>query len=281
MTSNSFGLALALLGGVALMQLLACDNPTKTGPVNDVVFFGRSAGSYELCFFVQEDFTSLQPSTACDREGTTPIAFAVEAVMASDGEGEPCSFAFAVDEAIPITEDGSFELELRQSGPGGATITRRLNGQINVDSGFDSASGSAEEEVLDGEEATLCELSWNATDGPVCRESEFARCQLLADCCDSIYLLPPVQNECQQVVDSCDPDSCDALLAGYLGCAQPPICPLAEDPLQVCTALNDCCLDVAPLSKEEIEACVELAQQCNALACGARLNQEPACAPDP
>lgn len=272
MTTTKLCLRLALVGSVA-GGIAGCDNPTRTGPPNDVVFFGLLPGSYELCFYVREDFTALDPSAACDRDGTTPFAFNIEVEGGSDSDGNLCAFTIEVDESIPIAEDGTFEFRP------GSTEGPQLTGIINVDSGFDTATGAASVATQDGEGGfELCEVMWTASSGPVCRAEEFARCQLLADCCDSIYQVPPVANECQEVVDACDPDACDALLAGFQGCQQPPICPLADDPGLVCTTLDDCCVNLAPLTQEEILECQQTALQCNPLVCAVELNQLEACA---
>ena len=275
MTTTKLCLGLALIMGVAF-GIVGCNNPTRTGPPNDVVFFGRLADSYELCFYVREDFTALEPSTACDRDGESPYSFNIEVTGGDDGEGEPCTFDLRVTESIPIDEDGAFTFtETDAEDP---SVIRMLSGQINVNSGFDAALGDAEEIRLVGEEIeSICEVMWNASSGPVCREEAFARCQLLADCCASIYMVPSTMNECQEVVDACDPDECDALLTGFPGCTQPPICPLSVDPGRVCTELNDCCLDDAPLSKEGIEECQMTAFECNPSVCRAELDSIPEC----
>lgn len=273
MTTIRLCLGLALVGSVA-GGIVGCDNPTRTGPPNDVVFFGLLENTYELCFYVREDFTALEPSTACDRDGVTPYSFNIEVEGGSDGEGELCSFDIKVSEPIPIAEDGSFEFRA------GTTEGPQLNGVINVDSGFDAATGAAAL-LTPNPDGTfeLCEVMWTATSGPVCREEEFARCQLLADCCDSIFQVPPISNECQEVVDACDPDACDALLSGFQGCQQPPICPLSDDPSLLCTALDDCCLNFAPLdTKEDILKCQAIALECNPLVCRVELDKYPQCA---
>lgn len=270
MTTTKLCLALALVGSVAAGGA-GCDNPTKTGPANDVIFFGRLADTYELCFYVQEDFTALVPSTACDREGITAYSFNIEVEGGSDGDSEPCSFDIRIGEPIPIDEDGSFQFPEGES-------DFQVSGTIAFDSGFDSANGTAGV-LLDGTVESLCEVTWSATSDPICREAEFARCQLLEDCCDSIYMVPPIRNECQEVVDACDPDACDALLAGFEECQQPPICPVLEDPGFVCTALDECCLSFAPLpTREDILECQAVALMCNPLVCLDELSQYEECA---
>ncbi|MGB5810935.1 MAG: hypothetical protein WBG86_10410 [Polyangiales bacterium] len=271
MTRTELCLRWALAGCVAL-SVWGCDNPTRSGPPNDVLFFGRLAETYQVCFYMEESFESLVPSTACDRDGETALSFNIEVAAGTDPNGDPCTFEVRVDEPIPTTFNAEAE-SWQFAYPPDAGVETEIIGTLNADT---STGQTVAQVVVEGMEAD-CTVVWTATPDPVCRDAEFVRCERLSSCCDSIYLLPSELLQCNEVVSDCDPFACEALLAGYTQCPQPPVCTLPQDPMMECQMLEDCC-NTADLTKDELVSCLDTAEACDPSACESLRNDTAQCA---
>ncbi|MEM7137801.1 MAG: hypothetical protein AAF500_14550 [Myxococcota bacterium] len=275
-TTKLGGLRLALIG--AACWGLGCDTATKSGPPNDQIYFGRSFDSYELCFLVQEDFEALIPTTDCDRVGVTAFSFNIEVEAGTDPDGDTCSFVARFEDPIEVTtvelSDGTEERTFTarvpsQSDPG---LDAVINGSLVVDQNATGEAFLTDSPPDTSDAVRLCEVMWVASPGPICRAEAFLRCQLLAECCDSMLQVPPIANDCAEVVDACNPDRCEEVLAGFPGCQQPPICTVQQDPFGFCITLNECCAtEAAPPD------CVQIAEMCNPAVCQDVLEENPDC----
>ncbi len=207
-TQLSLVLAAAICLGAASS---GCGNSEPSGaePV-ETVFFGRLMETFEVCFVVSEDFTTLTPSTVCDRAQTTPFSFNIEVPGGADQDGASCAFDLPFEDPIPIDSEGAFQAGF--TSPDGS-IVALLAGNI-VGS---AANGLARVETA----GASCEVLWAADVGPVCRDQDASQCGELLTCCSSIYLIPPIQARCFDVVNGCDGLACQELLAGYTQCAAP------------------------------------------------------------
>ena len=248
--------ALAWLIGLPGMAFIGCDNPTPSGESSSTVFYGRLPGAYEVCFYVGDDLASLMPSVVCDRDGETAYSFNIEG--GTDSAGQPCDVGISWEEPVAIV-DGRFEV-LAPGEDAGVLFEGTIAGEM--------ADGSAKE--------GSCSVRWDASTGPICREDDQATCNLLLECCDSIYLVPPILENCLEVVNQCDGVVCEQVLSGYTRCPQAPLCPVNEDPTGVCDALDTCC-NTVDLDKEELDACLQTAAACNPDVCEIELITYPQC----
>ncbi len=254
----------ACLGTISI----GCSERGQSTGSNALTFYGRLPGTYEICFYQGDDLATLTPSVACDRDGATAYSFNIIVEGGSDPNGAPCSFEFAYEEAIEITEDGTFRVP-----PLGENSDFSIEGTI--ESG--AADGSAKRIGAPGED---CEVLWTAGAGPVCREDDEAMCALLFDCCDSILLVSPILEQCLSVVDQCDGLACREVLSGYTQCPQPPLCPTDEDPEGVCELLNECC-NSTDLSRTDLVDCLETAAACEPAECEPSLARYAQCIQSP
>jgi len=249
------------------MAFIGCDNDGRSGGSNETIFYGRLPQTYEICFFVGDDLATLAPSVVCDRNGETAYSFNIEVEGGSREDGEPCSFSIPYEEPIPIAQDGSFQVGLQV--PGEDAVVS-FAGRIQ--------SGAADGFARIETQGASCEVLWAAGIGPVCREDDEAMCALLLNCCESILLVPPILENCIDVVNQCDAVECQNVLAGYTQCVQPPICPTDEDPDGDCELLNGCCNSI-DLSKPDLENCLDTAEACEPGACEGLLAMYPGCPP--
>ena len=196
-----FGWLVGLLG----MALIGCDDQGRSGESSSTLFYGRIPEAYEVCFYLGDDLASLMPSVVCDRDGETAYSFNIDVVGGTDSVGEPCDFRISWEEPVPIV-DGTFEVPQVSGEDAGVLFAGTIAGGL--------ADGLANN--------GSCEVLWFASTGPICREDDEAMCNLLLECCESIYLVPPILENCLEVVDRCDPAVCQQVLSGYTQCPQPP-----------------------------------------------------------
>jgi len=256
---------------------LGCDAEASTRVATDVVLFGRVDDVYSVCFNVSPELTELRPSVACDPEGETPFAFNIQVEAGSSSEGETCAFVLRVDEAVPLEDDGTFQIP-ENTGPDeipAVVGSLTSEGTVERGSGVGTARRQVEIVVEGMAEQTSCEVIWDASTEPVCFEEAAERCDLLRTCCDSIYLVPPIMRECQAVVDACDPAECETVLAGFPACPQPPLCTLEQDPEQVCEDELEVCCNTADLDQEQLIDCLNTAEACVPESCTSLFNELP------
>lgn len=217
MTRTKLCLWPAVLGwlvGLLGMAFIGCDNQGRSGGSNSTLFYERLPEAYEVCFYLGDDLASLMPSVVCDRDGETAYSFNIDVVGGTGSDGEPCSFSISWEEPVPVGENGMFRVVMDEDAED-VIFAGTIAGGL--------ADGLARVETEDAS----CEVLWFASTGPICRENDQAMCNLLLECCESIFLVPPILENCLEVVDQCDGVVCEQVLSGYTQCLQPP---LADQP---------------------------------------------------
>lgn len=265
MTRTELCLLPAVIGCLGA-AFIGCDNSGQSGESDDIVYYERVPEEYEVCFQLSADLGTLAPTVACDRDGQTAYSFNIEVAGGVDQDGEPCGFSFSHEAPVSVRVDGSFDIFEAGGDPDADPVVRgRIQG--------DAADGEA---VIVLGEGANCSILWGASTGPVCREDNEAKCQMLLDCCDSIELIPPILGNCVDVVNDCDGVECLKVLAGYTQCAQPPVCSTEVDPNGDCELLQECC-DSTNLSKADLDACLATAEVCDPDNCENLLATYPDC----
>lgn len=174
---------------------------------------GQSRG-VEICFYIGDDGSKLEPSPNCSLSGESAYSFDLGVELVGvDQDGQPCSFMIRYEQPVTIDQhSNSFRAsEIRVPG---SDAVYSFSGEIVGE----FASGIAQRE----EDDSTCRVGWSASISRECDDAAIQTCLDLLDCCRAILINPVFFETCNSVVLECDPVRCQTVLDGYPQCAPEP-----------------------------------------------------------